>query len=144
MGLDAPLPSSSPGGYRGYRGRGRGASRSYFRGGPIMRGGPVRGSMKLDNRPKKLLVKGVHEDGSQALRDWYEVRDLFSSYVWFEFSNSNFFIQTTGQLESIESADFEDGAYLISFKSRAAAEQVSHSSISINTARHRSPIFILF
>jgi hypothetical protein len=43
-----------------------------------MRGGPVRGSMKLDNRPKKLLVKGVHEDGSQALRDWYEVRNLFS------------------------------------------------------------------
>jgi len=67
-----------------------------------MRGGPVRGSMKLDNRPKKLLVKGVHEDGSQALRDWYE---------------------TTGQLESVESAEFEDGAYLISFKSRAAAEQ---------------------
>jgi len=44
----------------------------------------------------------VHEDGSQALRDWYE---------------------TTGQLESVESAEFEDGAYLISFKSRAAAEQ---------------------
>lgn len=43
-----------------------------------MRGGPVRGSMKLDNRPRKLLVKGVHEDGSQALRDWYEVRNLFS------------------------------------------------------------------
>lgn len=67
-----------------------------------MRGGPVRGSMKLDNRPKKLLVKGVHEDGSQALRDWYE---------------------TTGQLESVESTEFEDGAYLVSFKSRAAAEQ---------------------
>ena len=78
MGLDAPLPSSSSGGYRGYRGRGRGASRGYFRGGPVMRGGPVRGSMKLDNRPRKLLVKGVHEDGSQALRDWYEVRNLFS------------------------------------------------------------------
>ena len=43
-----------------------------------MRGGPVRGSMKLDNRPKKLLVKGVHEDGSQALRDWYEVRKSFA------------------------------------------------------------------
>jgi RNA-binding protein 26 len=43
-----------------------------------MRGGPVRGSMKLDNRPKKLLVKGVHEDGSQALRDWYEVRNPLS------------------------------------------------------------------
>jgi len=99
LGLDAPLPS---GGYRGYRGRGRGASRSYFRGGPVMRGGPARGSMKLDNRPKKLLVKSVHEDGSQALRDWYE---------------------TTGQLESVESVEAEAGAYLISFKSRAAAEQ---------------------
>ena len=30
--------------------------------------------MKLDNRPKKLLVKGVGEDSSQALRDWFEVR----------------------------------------------------------------------
>ena len=46
-----------------------------------MRGGPVRGSMKLDNRPKKLLVNGVHEDGSQALRDWYEVRDFFFSLL---------------------------------------------------------------
>ena len=44
-----------------------------------MRGGAARGSMKLDNRPKKLLVKGVHEDSSQALRDWFEVRNLFSS-----------------------------------------------------------------
>jgi RNA-binding protein 26 len=79
LGLDAPLPSSSSGGYRGYRGRGRGASRSYFRGGPVMRGGAARGSMKLDNRPKKLLVKGVHEDSSQALRDWFEVRNLFPS-----------------------------------------------------------------
>ena len=49
-----------------------------------MRGGPVRGSMKLDNRPKKLLVKGVHEDGSQALRDWYEVRNLFPSIRIFQ------------------------------------------------------------
>jgi len=38
-----------------------------------MRGGPPRASMKLDNRPKKLLVKGVREEGLQALRDWYEV-----------------------------------------------------------------------
>ena len=30
--------------------------------------------MKLDNRPKKLLVKDVREEGIQALRDWYEVR----------------------------------------------------------------------
>ena len=93
MGLDAPLPSSS-GGYRGYRGRGRGASRSYFRGGPVMRGGPPRGSMKLDNRPKKLLVKGVHEDGSQALRDWYEVcqLSLFIHVFWVGFSSSIFFL----------------------------------------------------
>ena len=71
LGLDSALPSSS-GPYRGYRGRGRGGPRGYFRGAP-MRGGPPRGSMKLDNRPKKLLVKGVPEDKSQSLRDWYEV-----------------------------------------------------------------------
>lgn len=29
--------------------------------------------MKLDNRPKRLLVKGVSEEKVQALRDWYEV-----------------------------------------------------------------------
>ena len=29
--------------------------------------------MKLDNRPRKLLVKGVGDDGVQAVRDWYEV-----------------------------------------------------------------------
>ena len=29
--------------------------------------------MKLDNRPKKLLVKGVSADGVPAVRDWYEV-----------------------------------------------------------------------
>jgi len=56
--------------------------------------------MKLDNRPKKLLVKGVREDNSQALRDWYE---------------------TTGQLESIEPAEVS-GMYIVSFKSRSAAE----------------------
>lgn len=35
-----------------------------------------RGSMKLDNRPKKLVVKGVRDEGVQALRDWFEVRSL--------------------------------------------------------------------
>ncbi len=38
-----------------------------------MRGGPPRGSMKLDNRPKKLLVKGVNTDQVQAVKEWYEV-----------------------------------------------------------------------
>ena len=49
--------------------------------------------------------------------------------------------QTTGQLESIESA--EAGAYLISFKSRAAAEQVS-LSFSINDFSLLTDSFIFF
>ena len=57
--------------------------------------------MKLDNRPKKLLVKGVNEAQVQAVKDWYE---------------------TTGQLDTVE--NLEGGDLLVSFKSRAAAEQV--------------------
>lgn len=71
--LGLPEVSSQPAystSHRPYRGRGR-ASRSYYRG--AMRGGPPRGSMTLDNRPKKLLVKGAGEDGLQAVHDWYEV-----------------------------------------------------------------------
>ncbi|KAH0838608.1 hypothetical protein J3R83DRAFT_6930 [Lanmaoa asiatica] len=55
--------------YRPYRGRGRGARGASFRG--AGRGAP-RGSMKLDNRPKKLLVKGIREEAVPALREWYE------------------------------------------------------------------------
>ncbi|KAG1749685.1 uncharacterized protein EDB91DRAFT_1046474 [Suillus paluster] len=84
--------------YRGFRGRGRGARGAFYRGAP--RGGPPRASMKLDNRPRKLLVKGVREDSLQALRDWYE---------------------TTGQLESAEIIG--DDEVLVSFRTRAAAEQ---------------------
>ena len=29
--------------------------------------------MKLDLRPKQLLLKGVSGDSVQAVRDWYEV-----------------------------------------------------------------------
>ncbi|KAL4268008.1 hypothetical protein AB1N83_000733 [Pleurotus pulmonarius] len=88
----------SYGGYRPYRGRGRGAPRSYYRG--AIRGGGPRTNLKLDNRPKKLLVKGVKEHDLQAVRDWYE---------------------TTGQLESAEIS--EGGDVTVSFRSRAAAEQ---------------------
>ncbi|KAH6917639.1 RRM domain-containing protein [Coprinopsis sp. MPI-PUGE-AT-0042] len=98
---DAPAESTY-GGYRGgYRGRGR-ARGGYYRGAaPVMRGGPPRGSLKLDNRPKKLLVKGVDEDsGKQTVREWYEA---------------------LGQVENIENLD--SGDVLVSFKSRAAAEQ---------------------
>ena len=73
LGLDSSLPSSAApsthyrGGYRGRPPRGRG----YFRG--AMRGGPPRASMKLDNRPKKLLVKDVGEEHVQTMKDWFEV-----------------------------------------------------------------------
>jgi RNA-binding protein 26 len=74
LGLPEVSPQPVYGASRPYRGRGR-AGRSYHRG--AMRGGPPRGSMTLDNRPKKLLVKGVGEDGLQAVRDWYEVTSEF-------------------------------------------------------------------
>lgn len=67
----ASEPPAFQNSYRPYRGRGR-AGRSYYRG-STMRGGPPRASMKLDNRPKKLLLRGVSSDGLQAVRDWYEV-----------------------------------------------------------------------
>lgn len=68
------VPPYGGSGYRPYRGRGRGGGRSFYRG--AMRGGPPRASMKLDNRPKKLLVKGVSDEQLQGVRDWYEVRLL--------------------------------------------------------------------
>ncbi|TCD67536.1 hypothetical protein EIP91_012290 [Steccherinum ochraceum] len=100
LGLDTALESSHPpsSSYRPYRARGRGA-RSYYRG--AGRGGPPpRASMKLDNRPKKLLVKGANGDQVQAVRDWYE---------------------TTGQVDSVETTD--SGDVLVAFKTRAGAEQ---------------------
>jgi RNA-binding protein 26 len=74
LGISEPTsPGPVGGGYRGwYRGRGRGA-RSYYRGGPSMRGGPPRASMKLDNRPKKLLIKDAKEEHMQTVREWYNV-----------------------------------------------------------------------
>ena len=70
----APPPSTA---YRPYRGRGRGARGPFYRG--AMRGGPPRTSMKLDNRPKKLVVKGAPQEALQSVRDWYEVRVAF---IW--------------------------------------------------------------
>lgn len=106
LGIDAPDASYGGSSYRPYRGRGRGRGRVPFRG--AMRGGPPRGSMKLDLRPKKLLIKGVSTDAVQAVREWYE---------------------TTGQVESVDPTD--TGDIVVSFRSRAAAEQglVKGSSI---------------
>ncbi|KAH7913003.1 hypothetical protein BJ138DRAFT_1082464 [Hygrophoropsis aurantiaca] len=98
LGLSEAAPEVSYGGsYRPYRGRGRGA-RSFYRG--AARGGAARTNMKLDNRPRKLFIKGVQESSVQALRDWYE---------------------TTGQLDSVERSGDED--VIVSFKTRLAAEQ---------------------
>ena len=69
-------PVYSSGSYRPYRGRGRG-SRGYFRG--MGRGAMPRSSMKLDNRPKTLLIKGVPSENVQIIRDWYEVSIKMSS-----------------------------------------------------------------
>ncbi|KAJ7655070.1 hypothetical protein DFH06DRAFT_489633 [Mycena polygramma] len=93
------VETSWGGSYRPYRGRGRG-SRSYYRGAGAARGGPPRASMKLDNRPKKLIVKGTKEDSTQAVRDWYE---------------------TTGQLESLTTVD--NGDIVVTFRTRSGAEQ---------------------
>lgn len=39
--------------------------------------------MKLDNRPRKLLLKGVNDEGIQTVKDWYAVsltsRDFYGS-----------------------------------------------------------------
>ena len=79
--------------------------------------------MKLDNRPKKLLVKGVDEGHTQALRDWYEVRVVPLSIPIRDCSCCYGCFQTTGQLDNVDLADNSSGAYIVSFKSRSAAEQ---------------------
>ncbi|TFK76880.1 hypothetical protein BDN72DRAFT_890677 [Pluteus cervinus] len=94
-----PTYPAYAGGFRPYRGRGRGAPRGYYRG-AIRGGGPPRGSMKLDNRPKKLLVKGVTDESVQALKGWYDIG---------------------GQVDSFEAQ--EDGKVVVGFKNRIAAEQ---------------------
>ncbi|KAI0936116.1 hypothetical protein AcW1_000438 [Taiwanofungus camphoratus] len=92
--------------FRPYRGRARGG-RGFYRG--AMRGGPPRASMKLDLRPKRLLVKGANGDAVQAVRDWYE---------------------TTGQVESI---DAMDEGVIVTFRTRAAAEQGLAKGMNIPT-----------
>ncbi|KAF9651404.1 hypothetical protein BDM02DRAFT_3091413 [Thelephora ganbajun] len=84
------------GGYtRPWRGRGRGRG-GHFR----ARGGPPRASMKLDNRPRKLLVKGVPEESVEVAENWYG---------------------TTNGVENVER--LADGDLILSFKTRNSAEQ---------------------
>ena len=39
--------------------------------------------MKLDNRPRKLLVKGVPEESVEVAQNWYGVRTSHVSYAEF-------------------------------------------------------------
>ncbi|KZW02091.1 hypothetical protein EXIGLDRAFT_760307 [Exidia glandulosa HHB12029] len=86
------------GGYRPYRGRGRGARGGFYRGRGAM---PMR-SMKLDNRPKKLLIKGTagDDDALQTVRTWFD---------------------TMGQVES--ASLLPSGDVLVAFHNRSFAEQ---------------------
>ena len=71
---DTTAPPQQPP-FRGYRGRGRG--RATYRG--AIRGGPPRGSMKLDNRPKSILItvsSSQDPEIVQAVREFYEVTEL--------------------------------------------------------------------
>lgn len=86
-----------------------------------MRGGPPRMSMKLDNRPKALLVKGAPSSDPeivQAVRSWFEVSIAFRLFD----NQTNFLCQAGGQLASLDV--HEDDSLVARFQSRAAAEQV--------------------
>ena len=107
-------PVYSSGSYRPYRGRGRG-TRGYFRG--MGRGAMPRSSMKLDNRPKTLLIKGVPSENVQIIRDWYEVSMKMSTTT-----SSSSISQTTGQFDSLETVP--SGDIIVTFRTRNAAEQV--------------------
>ena len=71
---DAGMRGSPRGSGRGFlRGRARGRGTFFPRGG---RGGGVAKSLKLDNRTRKLVVKGVNLDDEgtmNAVEDWYKV-----------------------------------------------------------------------
>ena len=76
--------------------------------------------MKLDNRPKKLVVKGVREDALPTLRQWYEVRTIPQRSL--PRIQVLFSLQTPGQLDSVDFVG--DDEVLVGFRTRAAAEQV--------------------
>ncbi|KZT58479.1 hypothetical protein CALCODRAFT_494995 [Calocera cornea HHB12733] len=108
--IEQPAPAYTPGYSRPYvRGRGRGRARGW-RGGP-----PVyHQSMKLDLRPKRLVVSGVASGDETALA---AVR--------------NFYV-TSGGLESFEPQP--DGTIQVKFFSRSAAELAMSKGNSIPSA----------
>ena len=118
--LGIPETDQSYGPYGGYtrpwRGRGRGRA-GHFRG----RGGPPRASMKLDNRPRKLLVKGVPEESVEVAQNWYGVRIS-------DFSPTSSPVVESGGLQTTNGVDgverLANGDLIVSFKTRSSAEQV--------------------
>ena len=77
--------------------------------------------MKLDNRPRKLLVKGVPEESVEVAHNWYGVRiSDFSTTPSFVTENEH--RQTTNGVENVER--LTDGDLVVSFKTRSSAEQV--------------------
>ncbi|KAB5594300.1 Zf-CCCH domain containing protein [Ceratobasidium theobromae] len=104
LNTEAPQTHSAPP-FRGYNPRGRGAWRG--RG----RGGPPRGSMKLDNRPRTLIVKGLPDtsEAKESARAW------FTSFPECETVSLN---ETTGELQ-------------VKYKTRFAADQAMTSGATI-------------
>ncbi|KAG9128232.1 hypothetical protein FRC07_002521 [Ceratobasidium sp. 392] len=107
LGLNAEgAPTYSTPSYRPYGSRGRGAWRG--RGG---RGAPpARGSMKLDNRPRTLVVKGLPDtpEATESVKAW------FSSFPESEVIETN----ASGELE-------------VKYKTRFAAEQALATGATI-------------
>ncbi|QRW05043.1 Zf-CCCH domain protein [Ceratobasidium sp. AG-Ba] len=106
LGLNAEgAPTHPAPSYRPHGTRGRGAWRGRGRGGP-----PARGSMKLDNRPRTLVVKGL-PDTSEAIDS---AKSWFSSFPECEMVEAN----PSGELE-------------VKYKTRFAAEQALASGATI-------------
>ena len=70
--------------------------------------------MKLDNRPKKLVLKGVGADALEHAKNWYQVSNpTLSPY------STLMCMQSTGQLDTVETTDdgtvyaFQAGAGLL-------------------------------
>ncbi|KAG8984279.1 hypothetical protein FRB93_006644 [Tulasnella sp. JGI-2019a] len=104
-------PSSS---YRGYaprarggrgRGRGRGGPPTYSVRGRRGGGPPPRGSMKLDLRPRKLLVKGVAGNGEPKLE---------AAKEWF---------RSLSEVEDFSISGSSESDLIVEFKTRFGAEQ---------------------
>ena len=76
--------------------------------------------MKLDNRPRKLLVKGVPAESVEVAQNWYGVRISSRPTPCFAIESEN--LQTTNGVESVER--LADGDLIVCFKNRSSAEQV--------------------